>query len=490
MFHVLFFNFTIVVSFLFLVSIVNKYVSKERNMKLRKLILFGIVFGVLGIILMYYSIQVTDTIIVDLRHLATILVAVYGGMIPALISAVIISISRIVFYGATSAGMIASMLMICIGVSGGLLFRLKVSRFYKFHIMNIVSLVIIFIALMINLGNFQAVIEVYKYSFFISFFGGFFIISVAEYLYQAQKFEDKLLRTSSRLSTLIESLQSGILLEDEGRRIRIVNDRFCKMFNLPFSPKFLVGQDCLELVQRAKGYFKDPELFEHTIEQCIKDKKVVTNIPIQLNNEVHLELDFVPIYKDKLYLGHFWNYRDVTERVQTTQRLRELSLVDGLTQVSNRRFFDLTIEKEMNGSNEKGTPLSLILFDIDYFKKYNDTYGHSMGDQTLIQVAKVAAQQVEAYGHVCRYGGEEFAIILPNTDTQQAKQIGEQLRNAINAVQIPHHSSEIAPHITISLGLTSEVVEKGRQKEGLIEKADQALYESKAKGRNVLSICE
>ncbi|MGQ9866636.1 MAG: GGDEF domain-containing response regulator [Pseudanabaenaceae cyanobacterium] len=166
------------------------------------------------------------------------------------------------------------------------------------------------------------------------------------------------------------------------------------------------------------------------------------------------------------------------------RRLSEMVHQDGLTGIPNRRFFDTVLAQALTENPTE--PLSLIVFDIDYFKQFNDRYGHLQGDDCLRRVAAAAVGSTRAHQDtVARYGGEEFAVVLPNTDAAEAAVIAERIRQAIADLRIPHSGSQVADHVTISLGFTTDdrtppqktVVE-------VIAQADQALYQAKGAGRN------
>src|SRR5699024_4819448 len=184
--------------------------------------------------------------------------------------------------------------------------------------------------------------------------------------------------------------------------------------------------------------------------------------------------------------------RNIHRRKLAEQKLQEanellhrLSTIDGLTEIANRRTFDERLEKEWEVGQERASPLSLIMFDIDYFKAYNDTYGHQGGDFCLKQVAK---QTEKALGdvpeRVFRYGGEEFGIILANTDNKKAIKTAEIVRKTIEQLQIPHVGSEINKWLTISVGVATVIPEKSLTPSNLITYADQAVYAAKQAGRN------
>lgn len=172
---------------------------------------------------------------------------------------------------------------------------------------------------------------------------------------------------------------------------------------------------------------------------------------------------------------------------QANQKLSHLAAVDFLTEIPNRRRLDETLEHEWARAFRDSAPLGFVLLDIDYFKKYNDTYGHQQGDFCLQQIAKNLRQSAaRASDFVARYGGEEFAAILPNTDLHGAEKVAKSIRAGIEALAIPHKSSEVAPVVTVSVGFHAEIPTKRKNGEWcrLVSMADQALYEAKRKGRN------
>jgi diguanylate cyclase (GGDEF)-like protein len=172
------------------------------------------------------------------------------------------------------------------------------------------------------------------------------------------------------------------------------------------------------------------------------------------------------------------------ELTQLNRELQKLVNVDGLTETANRRHFDTVFEQEWRRLARDQQPLSLLLCDIDYFKRYNDTYGHQAGDQCLQEVARVFTQVVQRPADiVARYGGEEFAIILPNTDEAGAVRLAQQIQQHLHNLAIPHNSSSEG-QITISIGIATVVPSLKESSQDLITIADQALYDAKAKGRN------
>ncbi len=170
---------------------------------------------------------------------------------------------------------------------------------------------------------------------------------------------------------------------------------------------------------------------------------------------------------------------------KANEELMRLSVMDGLTQIANRRQFDVHLNLEWKRQMGSETPLSVILCDIDHFKLYNDTYGHQAGDQCLKQVAQtidVCAR--ESRGLAARYGGEEFGIILPGTGSVQAAALAEKIRTRVKSLAIDHEQSDTHAHVTLSLGVGTVVPQKDASDMGLLAAADAALYRAKEQGRN------
>jgi len=183
---------------------------------------------------------------------------------------------------------------------------------------------------------------------------------------------------------------------------------------------------------------------------------------------------------------------DVTVAVNRERLLREQALElrsqtysDGLTGIANRRHFDVGMEKEIRRAKRSGTPLSLLMLDIDSFKAYNDHYGHQQGDATLVRVATTLAQLLKRPADmIARYGGEEFAVILPEMDAAQGMHMAEEMRKAIAGLTIPHAKADHAEHVTISIGVATHTASDSVDIATLLGDADRALYRAKNSGRN------
>jgi diguanylate cyclase (GGDEF)-like protein/PAS domain S-box-containing protein len=183
---------------------------------------------------------------------------------------------------------------------------------------------------------------------------------------------------------------------------------------------------------------------------------------------------------------------DISERKKTEEELirlqlelERLSLTDGLTGISNRRMFDQRLETEWNDARRSRKPLSLIILDIDYFKQYNDFYGHVGGDECLRSLAgvlKTVARRPRDV--VARFGGEEFTLLLPETDEVMARKLAQECAQGIAGLQIPHKNSSASPFLTASIGVETTIPDGAATPREFVEEVDRMLYAAKRNGRN------
>ena len=168
-----------------------------------------------------------------------------------------------------------------------------------------------------------------------------------------------------------------------------------------------------------------------------------------------------------------------------TQRLDQISREDALTGLANRRHFNEAIQREWERAKRQQSPISLVFVDIDHFKFFNDSYGHLDGDRALAAVGTVLRNSVRRPGDLAaRYGGEEFVILLPNTAREGAMEVARQVLNSVDQLHIPHGASKVAPYLTASIGVATEVPSAELSPAYLIAAADAAVYSAKAAGRH------
>jgi len=182
---------------------------------------------------------------------------------------------------------------------------------------------------------------------------------------------------------------------------------------------------------------------------------------------------------------------ELGELSKTIQDLFAKANIDALTGVYNRRFMENNLEKTMEMLSRSSGLLSVLMLDIDFFKKYNDTYGHGQGDICLKEIARATSTGIMRQNDfTARYGGEEFVAILPNTDENGARIVAEKLLARVRELKIPHSDSTVAPYVTVSIGITTGRVTYGQSWKDFIKRADEALYISKRSGRNQFTYIE
>jgi diguanylate cyclase (GGDEF)-like protein len=182
--------------------------------------------------------------------------------------------------------------------------------------------------------------------------------------------------------------------------------------------------------------------------------------------------------------------RDRNRQLRDARRqLTDLANVDELTGLGNRRLVNKALQEELNRARRSGAEMSVILLDVDYFKNYNDTYGHPAGDAVLQKLADIMQRATTRAGEVvARYGGEEFIIVLPGASSSSALRTAERLRDLVLEERIPHENSEVAGFITISQGVVTVRPDADLQPADLVNRADKALYEAKDAGRNAIRV--
>ena len=199
-------------------------------------------------------------------------------------------------------------------------------------------------------------------------------------------------------------------------------------------------------------------------------------------------------YKNNFVVASFTrDLRQIKKMESNILRLESESekiYYDPLTGIYNRRFFDEGVNRVVNTLSRSGGILSLMMVDIDFFKNYNDTYGHTAGDECLKTIAEILSKSTSRVDDfVARYGGEEFAVVLPNTEEEGARMIADKMLENIRECNMPHENSSVADIVTISIGVTTGKVNPGQRADDFIVRADEQLYKSKQSGRNKYNFC-
>ncbi len=290
--------------------------------------------------------------------------------------------------------------------------------------------------------------------------------------------------------TIYNGVNDAILIHDpKTGAIVDVNEKACEMYG--YTHEEMLELTVEDMSSKEPTYTQDQAM--------IKMKKAIEGTPQVFEwreKRKNGELFWVEVNVRSTCIGET-NYivvavRDITSRKQAEEALQQanlelerLALIDSLTQIANRRRFDSYLKREWKRLARTEQPLSLILCDVDYFKRYNDLYGHQQGDHCLQEVAQAMNRVVKRSADLaCRYGGEEFAIILPNTDRAGTIIVAELLQSEIASLQLIHGGSEVSSFVTLSLGISSMIPNISASPGILLEQADTALYQAKKQGRN------
>lgn len=272
----------------------------------------------------------------------------------------------------------------------------------------------------------------------------------------------------NKLETIIMGTEEGIVVTDSNGRIVLVNPAAVRLLGKSAGRIMDEGFLCL---------LDDPQRMNHFLERPVDS---VGQVDVFLYNERFLALYATTIHgSDGAVRGHAAVIRDMTKEKRLEQKLRELSNTDALTGLCNRRALDESLLAEFTLAKSQGRPLSILMFDVDHFKKFNDNYGHDQGDRVLQAFAVTTRSCVrEILDIVCRYGGEEFMVIARETCQSGGQILAERIRQGVEAMRLD------GLQVTVSIGVAG-VQETGAESPGkLIELADAALYRAKEAGRN------
>jgi len=303
---------------------------------------------------------------------------------------------------------------------------------------------------------------------------------------ERKRIEVAVVRAKKEWEQTFDSVSDLISIIDTSHTIMRVNRAMANRCGL--TPQEIIGRKCHEVLHCTRESITNCPLekannnkSEHRVELEISSLKGIFEIRVS------------PIFESGDSITNFVHVmRDVTRQKQIEQELHKakaeaeaLSKTDGLTGIANRRHFNEVLTKEYARHTRSGSELSLIILDIDLFKKFNDTYGHVAGDECLQQVARVIAECTNRPADLAsRYGGEEFACILPETDQRGALLIAENIRQGIIDLAIPNIGSTIANCVTASLGVITDYVSLDDTATDIVARADELLYRAKSLGRN------
>ncbi|MGB8687231.1 MAG: GAF domain-containing protein [Microcoleus sp.] len=322
-------------------------------------------------------------------------------------------------------------------------------------------------------------------------------------LHLASEFDAKnlllsqLQESEERYRSVITTMTEGVVLQLANGQITACNASAERIIGL--TPDQMMGRTSVDLDWRTVQEDGSPFPGEqHPAMITLGTGKPLSNVVMGIH-KADRTLTWISINSQPLFHLHqslpyavVTTFADITERKQVEEMLRNqaqrdrlIATTDGLTQVANRRCFDRRLQSEWPTLIEGQKLLSLIMLDVDYFKRYNDCYGHQAGDLCLVKVASSAALAVRRSSDLlARYGGEEFAVILPHTDAAGAISVAESIQKAIRDLGIPHQQSEVSEIVTVSMGIATVIPSLGSSPDELVALADQALYDAKQQGRD------
>jgi diguanylate cyclase (GGDEF)-like protein/PAS domain S-box-containing protein len=313
--------------------------------------------------------------------------------------------------------------------------------------------------------------------------------------------EEGLLREKAYLEQLVETAAEGIVMLDQDGLILLHNNEFCRMFG--YAPEEVQGRLLDDLIVPDECRVEADQLLEitkgggrMTLESRRRRKDgsliqvSIIGSPIVLHGR---QVAFYAIYRDtsdihraqrELLKANAALHERTRQLEEANARLERISNYDGLTAVPNRRYFEHFYELEWRRSWREQKWISLIMIDVDFFKPYNDRNGHLAGDDCLKRLAQSLQVVNRASDLVARYGGEEFVAVLSGTDPAGALMVARRMQERVLMLRLPHGDSAVSPYVTLSLGVASVIPETPETPEDLLMRADQALYQAKAEGRN------
>jgi len=314
----------------------------------------------------------------------------------------------------------------------------------------------------------------------------------------------------ARLTAIVSSLRDGILLVDHDHKIEYANQQLCQQFGIEAAPESLIGMSAASFIGLIQHKYADPIGARARIAECVRVGEPVLGDEVNLADGRVLLRDFIPFRQHGDSIARIWHHRDVTA-LRNTQRelaeanriLADLSATDGLTGLANRRRFDQVLAQRHAAVDGTTRATGLILLDVDWFKPYNDHYGHLAGDECLKRIADALRTVAGDAEVVARYGGEEFAVVLdcgpladwtylteapkaPSRDTHRtmpAYTLAEQLRAAVQSLCIRHEHTPLGC-VTLSVGVATLALSGATDAEHLKALSDRALYRAKHGGRN------
>lgn len=287
--------------------------------------------------------------------------------------------------------------------------------------------------------------------------------------------------SEARLNHLLSAMNIGILFEDVHNRILYCNPAFRRIWLISDAVE-LSGQTTSEVMRHSANVLSQPDHFSKHILNVLGTHEISENFEITMaDGRILMQLSYPVHDGDKRFLGRLWIYEDVTRERQTAEQLIYLAERDSLTGLYNRHRFQMELGRILTETQRRNSKGALLFFDLDEFKYINDTFGHRAGDAMLIRVAGELSSLVRRNEVLARIGGDEFAVLMPDTDESQAVHLAERVIRAVS--QIPFRYEQQNLRLTTSLGIAL-YPQHGTESEELVARADAAMYQAKDAGKN------
>lgn len=286
---------------------------------------------------------------------------------------------------------------------------------------------------------------------------------------------------STLMNAYLDESPDGIVVIDANNRIKTWNRRFLEIWGIP--EELMNARDGDAALHAVVDQLQEPAEFVQKIRELYVDLGTEEKgVQIDMNDGRVLERYSRGLHgSEGDYWGRIWFYRDVTELHRMTAELQRMSNTDALTGIANRRALMDALGKEFDGARRLGRSFSVLIMDLDHFKRINDHYGHAAGDAVLKEFVRIVMSEIRVSDHFARLGGEEFVILLRETGLGPAQQLAERLCRAVASNEFG--SPEAQFHVTVSIGIAT-MRDHDSSTERLLDRADRCLYAAKSEGRN------
>jgi diguanylate cyclase (GGDEF)-like protein/PAS domain S-box-containing protein len=289
----------------------------------------------------------------------------------------------------------------------------------------------------------------------------------------------------SHLNAVVENFPGSLVMEDLEGRIVLLNQNVFELLGLPGTEEYVLGKPVQPLMAFSSHVAEDSQAFLNRIEELRAAARPSYGEEIRFKDGRWIERDFIPIRLHENLIGFLYIYRDISQRKRHARELWQLATSDPLTGIPNRRAFFESIEHERARLTRYPGEAAVLMIDIDHFKQINDTHGHAAGDAVLCHIVRQARKLLRESDTLARLGGEEFAILLPQSNREGALGLAERVRKILEETPLIYNDMPI--HVTASVGVTI-MSHTDPNTDKTLSRADHALYEAKNNGRNRVEI--